>query len=586
MKQKQYISALREDLILAILFLFLPVLIFAQEKSSDNTLDEPNDNFEMIVNGDFESGYFGFYTDYYHSPLNLKPEHTFAIVTNPNDVYESWDACGDHTSGDGYMMVVNGSTYKNQTVWHQIVTNITPQRNYKFSFWYNTICPTNPAMLRVLINDNIIADSIALETRTCNWKRFEYEWKSLNNSMISIKIVDLNREVSGNDFALDDISIKPCCSIICDAGNDIEICEGETVQLQAEAYKGFSYYDYEWYPTRGLNNPYVPNPMAEPNETTTYYLTVSDSLGCTAIDSVTISVIPNPAQKIKTNKATTICPCEEILLWVDETGQCSYEWSTGEKTPSIVVSETGNYSVTITNWLGCSTSDEIHIEKLEAFGDIAIDYFEAKPGEMIEIPIVISTRNMIECGITKYRSRLRYNKSLLLPVGDTPFGYVEGNEQIIDLSGELENDTLKKMTFLATLGDSECTDITFDYFEWECDEIGSSTVQEPGQFCLKDICITPTPRLYRDTKTVYMSIVSSNPASDRAEIEYNTIEPGFHEIFITNSLGERVATLISGSLEPGPGLISKDLMNFSTGAYFLTMRTPSLAFTKRLNIIK
>ena len=48
----------------------------------------------------------------------------------------------------------------------------------------------------------------------------------------------------------------------------------------------------------------------------------------------------------------------------------SYLWSTGETTRSITITETGNYSVTVTNENGCSNSDEVHIKMITP--DLAI----------------------------------------------------------------------------------------------------------------------------------------------------------------------------------------------------------------------
>lgn len=53
-----------------------------------------------------------------------------------------------------------------------------------------------------------------------------------------------------------------------DAGMNDTICCGDTTQLQASG--GFN---YSWTPTTGLSNPNIANPLAYPQQTTTYYLT-------------------------------------------------------------------------------------------------------------------------------------------------------------------------------------------------------------------------------------------------------------------------------------------------------------------------
>ncbi len=48
---------------------------------------------------------------------------------------------------------------------------------------------------------------------------------------------------------------------------------------------------YSWYPATGLDNPNSQNPIASPNETTTYYLTISDQYGCIYTDTLKIIVL-------------------------------------------------------------------------------------------------------------------------------------------------------------------------------------------------------------------------------------------------------------------------------------------------------
>lgn len=77
-----------------------------------------------------------------------------------------------------------------------------------------------------------------------------------------------------------------------DAGNGATILAGSTVPLNGSASG-----TYVWSPATGLSNVTSLNPTASPTITTTYSLTVTDSLGCTWTDTVTIvimkPIIPN-----------------------------------------------------------------------------------------------------------------------------------------------------------------------------------------------------------------------------------------------------------------------------------------------------
>lgn len=49
---------------------------------------------------------------------------------------------------------------------------------------------------------------------------------------------------------------------------------------------------YQWQPSDGLDCTDCPTPLAMPMNTTTYWLTVTDATGCTAVDSLTLTVLP------------------------------------------------------------------------------------------------------------------------------------------------------------------------------------------------------------------------------------------------------------------------------------------------------
>lgn len=72
-----------------------------------------------------------------------------------------------------------------------------------------------------------------------------------------------------------------------DLGSDITINQGTSVTLNNPIGTG---YTYLWEPSIGLNDSNIPNPIAEPVQTTVYSLTVKDQFGCEATDSITVQV--------------------------------------------------------------------------------------------------------------------------------------------------------------------------------------------------------------------------------------------------------------------------------------------------------
>ena len=86
----------------------------------------------------------------------------------------------------------------------------------------------------------------------------------------------------------------PATDVIATAGPDQAIDSGGQATLQGSASGGQGPYTYSWSPTTGLDNPSAAQPLASPSTTTTYALTVTDSLGQTATSSATVTVLPQP----------------------------------------------------------------------------------------------------------------------------------------------------------------------------------------------------------------------------------------------------------------------------------------------------
>lgn len=87
------------------------------------------------------------------------------------------------------------------------------------------------------------------------------------------------------DFALTD---PPRYAVSLGLDRSLLICDSLILSASAN-YQPVS---YAWSPATGLSCADCPEPMAMPLATSTYVLTVTDALGCTAVDSVSLKVLP------------------------------------------------------------------------------------------------------------------------------------------------------------------------------------------------------------------------------------------------------------------------------------------------------
>ncbi|MCC6725909.1 MAG: hypothetical protein IT258_15480, partial [Saprospiraceae bacterium] len=84
---------------------------------------------------------------------------------------------------------------------------------------------------------------------------------------------------------------------VANAGNDVNICAGASVQLNGAASNSANgALTYAWSPATSLNDPNLASPTASPSLPTTYALTVTDPKGCTdeAMVNVNISTVSPP----------------------------------------------------------------------------------------------------------------------------------------------------------------------------------------------------------------------------------------------------------------------------------------------------
>jgi gliding motility-associated-like protein len=102
--------------------------------------------------------------------------------------------------------------------------------------------------------------------------------------------------------------------------NDTTICYLDFVNLFASGAGTFL-----WEPNYNLSNPNVNNPVAGPDVTTTYVVTVTNSFGCFAQDSITITVFDTIIADAGPDQV--ICPGESAQL--NGSGGLNYSWSGG-----------------------------------------------------------------------------------------------------------------------------------------------------------------------------------------------------------------------------------------------------------------
>ena len=185
------------------IFLLLPLFLaptsfFIESVSATN----------LVMNSDFSNSVeIGFTTEYSRGvapgymgiALN---ERAYELTNNPSLVHSSFTTFGDHTTGNGNMMVANGSDFFPALLWSQTV-NVEKDTSYVFSAWAATIFPQT--RLEFSIN-SVVLGVLNLSKPVGEWEQFSKTWISANASSATLSIRDPEINYAGNDFAVDDIS--------------------------------------------------------------------------------------------------------------------------------------------------------------------------------------------------------------------------------------------------------------------------------------------------------------------------------------------------------------------------------------------
>ncbi|MEL6131985.1 MAG: PKD domain-containing protein, partial [Bacteroidota bacterium] len=167
-------------------------------------------------------------------------------------------------------------------------------------------------------------------------------------------------------------------------------CSADSVQLFAIGPDPTNA-TYQWFPVDGLSDPSFANPMASPDTSTTYTVTVTQ-VGCDAQQGIDIEVIPSPVVDYF-HTVSVGCPDVTVNFVENTENALFYIWDLGDGSPVTNVpnpvrtySTPGVYTVSLTavGEAGCETSISRPIVEVFAPGEAS---FVTDPDE--ETPLIL-----------------------------------------------------------------------------------------------------------------------------------------------------------------------------------------------------
>ncbi len=215
-----------------------------------------------------------------------------------------------------------------------------------------TICLSDPVQL------SVVSDGL------------QYSWTpaaTLNEPLVSNPIATpagtTTYQVTariGNCSATDDVTIFTIPYPAANAGNDTTICYNTTAQLNGNIQAS----SFVWSPLNYLNNPNILNPLATPPRTSSFILTVFDTLGCPKPGRDTVVVFVLPRILADAGRDTNVVVGQPLQL--QASGGLDYIWSPATGLSSTTVSnpvglydgsiDEVRYRVDVFNEVGCADS--------------------------------------------------------------------------------------------------------------------------------------------------------------------------------------------------------------------------------------
>ncbi len=284
---------------------------------------------------------------YYHTGTILSNDYdtiTIGAYNFPANIPVTIKAWTSHPQGTSDVFNANDTFSKTYIATHDFVDNFTVNTGND-----TTICEGDPITLSAGSGSNTLVtflwdDNSTAQTRSVNTGGTYY-----------VTVTD----TSGCE-KMDTVIVTSNQPIV-DLGNDTTICEGEVVIFDAQNIGA----TYLWDDNSTNQLRYATNAQ-------TYYVTVTDSIGCTGSDTVNVSHIPLPSGQITANLVQGLQYNFDIFNPVNVTSAL-WNFGDGNTANGLFVTHTYNaidtYNVTVTMYGVCNIEMSGHDEHQLIIGD-------------------------------------------------------------------------------------------------------------------------------------------------------------------------------------------------------------------------
>lgn len=242
----------------------------------------------LIVNPDFEQGYFGFTTDFGRGVNNATqcdcatqgwilvaqisphvspgcqgyPAHLSAQYGAPNTSTSlnpghpsntsvaTLATCNaplpDHTTGRGFFLSVDPDACPRRAYWRQSLV-VCPNTSYFFSVWVRNLGGLPAPTFHFEVDGAMVTPQTAYPAN--DWVQTALHWDSGNASgEVFLELINDLPGCDANDVAVDDLFLGVCAGVALTSSDLFEFCPGDaSVSFQLSGHAtGFAQPEYQW----------------------------------------------------------------------------------------------------------------------------------------------------------------------------------------------------------------------------------------------------------------------------------------------------------------------------------------------------
>jgi hypothetical protein len=311
-----------------------------------------------------------------------------------------------------------------------------------------------------------------------------------------------------------------------------------------------------------------------------YTATVIDSNGCAGVSApFRVAVHAAPAPPLITQHGDTLT-CSPAA---------TYQWFLdgvpipGATSRDLRITRDGRYTVRITDGFGCAAEASLDWSAPAIIVELPV--MEAAPGDRIVIPITARpVQQLAGLGITGFRTSVRFHGGLLAPAAPTESGFMDGGQRVVslDCSTPPSDNPIGTITGTVMLGPVDETPLAFDSFEFTGAPVRVTRID--GKLTVR-VCREGGARLFDGAGRLALEQNAPNPFNASTRITFELIERGPTRLLACDMLGRCAVVLLDGPMEPGRHAIDYDASALASGAYVLTLQTPSATLV-RIMLVK